>query len=235
MHIHYRLILSLSFLIMLLVLSTFIVSVGETVKPIFKTGDYFIYRMKVTSSGEGKTYSGEATFRLEVIYMDKFKVGYMMNLTSVKGDDNIVNFIYRMIPPTGSIGVCGISMGPEEITALSESYCVSPSYSGEYRKTFKSSFGVSKQTATFKYVKGVLLSAIVETELYLGSYYKTTINIDLIETSVPGLITSIYHVWLIVGITVGIIGVVIALGIKIINKRKIKPPQPTTPAPTSSL
>jgi hypothetical protein len=92
-----------------------------------------------------------------------------------------------------------------------------------------------KMTATAKYKNGVLISGTMEYESSMG---KSSINVELVETSIsgliPGLITSWWS-WIIIGAV--IVAVVVILLVLVLKKLR-KPIQPTpvpppTPPPTT--
>jgi hypothetical protein len=100
-------------------------------------------------------------------------------------------------------------------------FFVDPSYSGDYSNSTE--MGAVKATATAKYKNGVLISGTMEYESSMGKY---SISIELVETSIPGLITSWWSSIVIVAV-VAAVGVILLV---LVLKKLRKPIQPT-PAP----
>lgn len=112
-------------------------------------------------------------------------------------------------------------------------FFVDPSYSGDYSNSTEVWGG--KLTVTAKYKNGVLISGTMEYESSMG---KSFINVELVETNIPGLIPGLitsWWSWIIIGAV--IVAVVVILLVLVLKKLR-KPIQPTpvpppTPPPTT--
>jgi hypothetical protein len=193
---------------------------AETPQPIYKVGDYFTYKVKATTTSLNGTCTIEFDVKIVVTSIDYPYVYYNYTYTNIKTSGNC--------PSEGTPLEGASSTGLSRIDAKPELpylyFFVDPSYSGDYSNSTEEE-GV-KATATFKYKNGVLISATVEYESSMGKY---SISIELVETSIPGLITSWWS-WIIIG---AVIAAVVVILLVLVLKKLRKPIQPTpVPPPT---
>lgn len=202
---------------------------AETPQPIYKVGDYFTYKAKGTITSQNTTCTIELNMKIVVTRIEYPYVYYNITYTNIKTSGNCPS---EGIPSEGytTTDHSKIDVKPEGPYLY---FLVDPSYSGDYSNSTEM-WGV-KMTATAKYKNGVLISGTMEYESSMG---KSSINVELVETSIsgliPGLITSWWS-WIIIGAV--IVAVVVILLVLVLKKLR-KPIQPTpvpppTPPPTT--
>jgi hypothetical protein len=114
---------------------------------------------------------------------------------------------------------------------------VDPSYSGPFQTSTTSPLGLYGGTSasmSYKYNKGVLISATIEismsgsTPMFSGQM-KMTVKLNLIETSVPWLISDNIMWGIIIGVIAAVAVAAVAVTLYIIKRRKAlaQPPQPS--------
>ena len=114
---------------------------------------------------------------------------------------------------------------------------VDPSYSGPFQTSTTSSYGPyggASASMSYKYNKGVLISATIEISMsgsmpMFSGQMKMTVKLNLIETSVLGLISDNVMWWIIIGVIVAVVIAVVAVTLYIIKRRKAlaQPAQPS--------
>lgn len=188
-----------------------ITTVIEAKQPVYKPGDHFVYRVDMSFSNETFKCTVKFTVKIIITKIEWPYVTYTVTIRDVSTDCPEQAYI----PSEGetTTETIRIDMPPSESFKL----FVDPSYSGEFKQT-----GYFDISANYK--NGVLISGKIKYKVF---DVETTININLIDTSVPGLITPWYLIFIIIGaiIAVGVIVVIIIL------KKARKPPQPTPPPP----
>jgi len=208
---------------------------AETPQPIYKVGDYFTYKAKRTTTSRDETCTIEFNGKIVVTSIEYPYVYYNITYTNIKTSGNC---------PSGGIfsegyTTTGLSRIDVKPVGPGLDYFVDPSYSGDYSNSTEM-WGV-KMTATAKYKNGVLISGTME---YESSMVKSSISIELVETSIsglipgsielvetsiPGLITSWWS-WIII---VAVIAAVVVILLVLVLKKLRKPIQPTpVPPPT---
>jgi hypothetical protein len=187
---------------------------------VYKVGDYFTYKEKDTITSQNGTCTIEYNAKIVVTRIDYPYVYYNITYTNIKTSGNCPP---ELIPSEGYTITrqWRIDVKPEG-TWLP--YFVDPSYSGDY--SYSTEMWGVKATATAKYKNGVLISGTVE---YESSMEKSSINAELVETSVPGLLIPLW-------IRVLIVAVIIVVGVTVfilIIKKSKSPPHTTPVAPYS--
>jgi len=193
---------------------------AETPQPIYKVGDYFTYKAKGTTTSQNGTCTIELNLKIVVTRIEYPYVNYNITYTNIKTSGNCPP---ELIPSEGytTTGLSRIDVKPEGPYLY---FFVDPSYSGDYSNSTEM-WGV-KKTATAKYKNGVLISGTME---YESSMEKSSISIELVETSIPGLITSWWS-WIIIG---AVVAAVVVILLVLVLKKLRKPIQPTpVPPPT---
>jgi hypothetical protein len=188
---------------------------------VYKVGDYFTYKVKRTIENQGETCTIEFNVKIVVTRIEYPYVYYNITHTNIKTSGNCPP---KEIPSEGyKITLFDrIDVKPEDLFPCLY-FFVDPSYSGDYSNSTKM-WGV--KTVTAKYKNGVLISGTVE---YESSMEKYSISIELVETSVPGLLIPLW-------IRVLIVAVIIVVGVTVfilIIKKSKSPPHTTPVAPYS--
>ena len=205
--------------LLVLVFLTVPVLLAESTQPVYKVGDYFIYNFKIT--GPSGTCTIKYNVKIVVTRIEYPYVYYSATRTNIETSGNCPP---ELIPSEGytTTGRDRIDVGPEKIE--SGLFFVDPSYSGDY--SYSTEREDVKVTGKVKYKNGVLISG---TEEYESSMGKLSINVELVETSVPGLLITLW-------IRVLIVAVIIVVGVTVfilIIKKSKSPPHTTPVAPYS--
>jgi hypothetical protein len=114
---------------------------------------------------------------------------------------------------------------------------VDPSYSGTFHTSTTYSSG-QYDSMSYKYNKGVLISATYEISMVFiaqarfEGQIKETVKLNLIETSVPGLISDNIMWWIIIGIIVAVVVTVVVVTLYIVMRRRKALVQPAPPSVT---
>jgi hypothetical protein len=227
--------------ILLIFLSLTNVSV-EATQPVYKVGDYFVYKLEETVTGTitgtptatSISCSLEANMRVEITKIELPYVYAKGNAKNVK--------ITGECPPGTSLPKEGesteMSYKIDEKPSTEPKLFVDPSYSGPFQTSTTSPVGLyggMSSSMSYKYNKGVLISATIEISMsgsapMLSGQIKMTVKLNLIETSVPGLISDIIMWWIIIGVIIAVVVAVVAVTFYIIKRRKAlaQPAQPST-------
>jgi hypothetical protein len=231
----------LVFLSILLVFLSLINVSGEATQPVYKVGDYFVYKLEETVTGTitgtptatSISCSFEANMRVEITKID-------LPYVYAKGIARNVK-ITGECPPGTSLPKEGetqeMSYKIDEKPSAEPKLFVDPSYSGPFQTSTTSPLGPYGETSasiSYKYNKGVLISATIEismsgsTPMFSGQM-KMTVKLNLIETSVPGLISDNIIWWIIIGVIAAVAVAAVAVTLYIIKRRKAlaQPPQPS--------
>jgi len=212
-------------LLLLLALVIFTITVGETQQPAYKPGDYFVYKVKVTTISANLTCTIDASIRIEITEINLPRVYYSGVIKDVKTTGECPP---GTTPSPGNFtSSARIDVKPEE---ASDIFFIDPSYTGEYKNSTESALGTT--TISFKYSKGVLISGSIDMDM--GVMGKSSIKIDLLESSVQGLLPATYEVYLVL-VIIGVILATIILALVYIYRKIISPPSSQTPpTPTPS-
>jgi hypothetical protein len=204
--------LLLVFLSILLVFLNLTIVTGETPQPIYKVGDYFVY--KVTFSDSAGVCSGEATIRLQITNIKYPYVYARQKISDVKISGSLCSGLSSFLPPPSEEDVSfRIDEKPSTQQPFFEPF-VDPSYSGTYQ--ISSPYGTGELSS--KYYNGVLISAEIKTN-FAGINLSS--NINLVDTSVPGLISGNINIMLIIiVIIISVVVAVIAVTLFIIMRRR---------------
>jgi len=206
-------------LLLALVIFTTII-VGETQQLAYKPGDYFVYKVKMTTISANLTCTIEASIRIEIAEINLPRVYYNGVIKDVKTSGECPP---GSIPSPGNFtGSARIDVKPEE---ASDIFLIDPSYSGEYKNSTESALGTT--TISFKYSRGVLISGSIDMDM--GVMGKSSIKIDLVESSVQGLIPRFYGVYLVI-VIIGLILATLIVALVYIYRR-ITRPSPTSRPP----
>ncbi len=226
--------------ILLLFLSLTNVSV-EAAQPVYKVGDYFVYKLEETVTGTitgtptatSISCSLEANMRVEITKIDLPYVYAKGIAKNVKTSGEC--------PPGTSLPKEGetqeMSYKIDEKPSAEPKLFVDPSYSGPFQTSTTSPlgpYGGTSASISYKYNKGVLISATIEISMsgsmpMFSGQMKMTVKLNLIETSVPGLISDNIMWWIIIGVIVAVVIAAVAVTLYIIRRRKAlaQPAQPS--------
>jgi hypothetical protein len=191
---------------------------AETPQPIYKVGDYFTYKAKGTIASQNATCTIELNMKIVVTRIEYPYVNYNITYTNIKTSGNCPP---ELIPSEGYTITdhSKIDVKPEGPYLY---FLVDPSYSDDYSNSTE--MWGAKVTATAKYKNGVLISGTMEYESSMGKY---SISIELVETSIPGLIPGLitsWWSWIIIG---AVIAAVVVILLVLVFKKLRKPIQPT--------
>jgi hypothetical protein len=231
----------LVFLSILLVFLSLINVSGEATQPVYKVGDYFVYKLEETVTGTitgtptatSISCSIEANMRVEITKIDLPYVYAKGNAKNVK--------ITGECPAGTSLPKEGetqeMSYKIDEKPSAEPKLFVDPSYSGPFQTSTTSPlgpYGGASASMSYKYNKGVLISATIEISMsgsmpMFSGQMKMTVKLNLIETSVPGLISDNIIWWIIIGVIAAVAVAAVAVTLYIIKRRKAlaQPPQPS--------
>jgi hypothetical protein len=231
----------LVFLSILLVFLSLINVSGEATQPVYKVGDYFVYKLEETVTGTitgtptatSISCSFEANMRVEITKIDLPYVYAKGNAKNVK--------ITGECPAGTSLPKEGetqeMSYKIDEKPSAEPKLFVDPSYSGPFQTSTTSPlgpYGGASASMSYKYNKGVLISATIEISMsgsmpMFSGQMKMTVKLNLIETSVPGLISDNIMWWIIIGVIAAVAVAAVAVTFYIIKRRKAlaQPPQPS--------
>jgi hypothetical protein len=234
--------LPLVFLSILLVFLSLTNVSGEVAQPVYKVGDYFVYKFEgtvtATATAAGNvtsiSCSFEANMRVEITKID-------LPYVYAKGIARDVKITGECPPGTFSPPKEGesteMSYKIDEKPSTEPKLFVDPSYSSPFQ-TFTTSpygpYGGMSASISHKYNKGVLISATMEISMsgsmpMFSGQMKMTVKLNLIETNVPGLISDNIMWWIIIGVIVAVVIAVVAVTLYIIKRRKAlaQPAQPS--------
>jgi hypothetical protein len=222
--------------ILLIFLSLTYVS-GEAAQPVYKVGDYFVYKFEGAVTGTATaagnvtsiSCSFEGNMRVEITKID---LPYVYS----KGIARNVKIIGECPPGTFSPPKEGesteMSHKIDEKPSTEPNLFVDPSYSGPFQTSTTSPYGPYggiSASISYKYNKGVLISATIEISMsgsmpmfseQISGQMKISLKLNLIETSVPGLISDNIMWWIIIGVIVAVVIAVVAVTLYIIKRRK---------------
>jgi len=213
----------------------------EAAQPVYKVGDYFVYKLEETVTGTitgtptatSISCSFEANMRVEIT---------KINLPYVYAKENAKNVkIAGECPPGTSLPKEGetqeMSYKIDEKPSAEPKLFVDPSYSGPFQTSTTSPlgpYGGASASMSYKYNKGVLISATIEISMsgsmpMFSGQIKMTVKLNLIETSVSGLISDNIMWWIIIGVIAAVAVAAVAVTLYIIKRRKAlaQPPQPS--------
>jgi hypothetical protein len=224
-----RAILQLVFLSTLLIFLSLTNVPGQTPQPIYKVGDYFVYKVEATVIGNGMSCSVEWTSKYNITKIDFPYVYVRQIITDVKISGTCPPD-YR--PPTSGT-VRDINFRIDKKPSESPQTFVDPSYSGTFQTSTTAPSGtyssITYSSITYKYSKGVLISG--SSEVVLGKV-KISFKFNLIETSVPGLISDNIIWWIIIGVIVAVVVTVVIVTLYIVMRRRKALVQPAPPSVT---
>ena len=213
------------FLLLFLVFSIMPVTfIAEVPQPVYRAGDYFTYKAKISYTIQNQTCTIEFTYRIDIIRVESPIVYYNETYKDVKISDQCPSIPIR----NGTISrSTSIDKKPGE--AVEIVFLVDPSYSGEYRNSTQDPYTGAKSDLLLKYSKGVLLSGSGNYDY--GVQGKGSIIVELIDSSVAEfkpLPPIPLYLWIIIGVVVlgAVAGVVFY-----ISRRQKGIPQPTPPQP----
>lgn len=201
-------------------------------QPVYKVGDYFVYKFNVTGVRGEQSCSKEITARLEIAKIDLPYVEYKVIAKGLKVKEPcpsgpIENLLKQFSPEEGEFQQKNrIDVRPNVLKEFPPLF-VDP----DYTTTLETSTSTSALNFTttvkvsVKYNKGILINLNFIWDF--GQMGKATLNLNLIETSVAGLLQTPttaptpaffdYLLWLIIGL---IIAVIAGLTYFLIKKRK---------------
>jgi hypothetical protein len=223
-----RAILQLVFLSTLLIFLSLTNVPGQTTQPIYKVGDYFVYKVELAVTGY-YSCSWEATIRVEITKIDFPYVDAKIITRNVKTSGSCPYlFLQLPSPPNEGEGETSFRIDKKpSIEQIALPPLVDPSYSTTFQTSTTTSYGTS--IASYKYNKGVLISENLE---IAEKDYKVSLKINLIETSVPGLISDNIMWWIIIGVIIAVVVTVVIVTLYIIMRRRKALAPPTPPSVT---
>jgi hypothetical protein len=227
--------------ILLIFLSLTYVS-GEAAQPVYKVGDYFVYKFEEAVTGTATaagnvtsiSCSFEANMRVEITKID---LPYLY----AKGIARNVKITGECPPGTFSSPKEGetqeMSYKIDEKPSTEPKLFVDPSYSGPFQTSTTSPYkpyGGMSASMSYKYNKGVLISATIEISMsgtmpMFSGQMKMTVKLNLIETSVPGLISDNIMWRIVIGVIAAVAVAAVTVTLYIIKRRKAlaQPAQPS--------
>jgi hypothetical protein len=197
---------------------------GETPQPIYKVGDYFVYKAEATVTGGGKSCSWEETIRLEITEIDLPYVYAREIIRDVKISGQCPSGIS---PPKEGVENVDFRIDKKPSESLGQPF-VDPSYSGTFQTSTTAPYG-TYFSMSYKYNKGVLISGSAELVI---EGIKSSVKINLIETSVPGLISDNIIWWIIIGVIIAVVVTVVIVTLYIVMRRRKALVQPAPPSVT---
>jgi hypothetical protein len=243
-----RAILQLVFLSTLLIFLSLTNVPGQTPQPIYKVGDYFVYKLEETVTGTftatgtvtGISCSLEADIRVNITKIDLPYVYAKGNVKNVKTSGECPTVPGLPPFPTESV-LPETSFRIDEKPSAEPKLFVDPSYSGPFQTSTTSPYGPyggMSASMSYKYNKGVLISATIEMSMsgtspsYSGQI-KLFMKINLVETSVPGLISDNIIWWIIIGVIIAVVVTVVIVTLYIVMRRRkaLAPPAPPSVTP----
>jgi Zn finger protein HypA/HybF involved in hydrogenase expression len=248
--------LPLVFLSILLVFLSLTNVSGEATQPVYKVGDYFVYKLEETVTGaitgtiKVPTVTGAITGTITgtptaTSISCSFEANWRVEITKIDLPYVYAKRIYKNVKITGECQH-GIVSPPKEGDIEELSYkinekpsaepklFVDPSYSGTFHTSTTYPSG-QYDTMSYKYNKGVLISATYEISMVFiaqamfEGQIKETVKLNLIETSVPELISDNIMWWIIIGVIAAVAVAAVAVTLYIIKRRKTlaQPAQPS--------
>ncbi|MFZ8849148.1 MAG: zinc-ribbon domain-containing protein [Thermoproteota archaeon] len=218
--------------ILLIFLSLTYVS-GEAAQPVYKVGDYFVYKFEGAVTGTATaagnvtsiSCSFEGNMRVEITKIDLpyvYAKGIARNV-KITGECPPGTF-----PPPNGGESTEMSYKIDEKPSTEPKLFVDPSYSGPFQTSTTSPYGPyggASASMSYKYNKGVLISATIEISMsgsmpMFSGQMKMTVKLNLIETSVPGLISDNIMWWIIIGVIAAVAVAAVTVTLYIIKRRK---------------
>jgi hypothetical protein len=167
-------------LLILIYVSTIPITITGDIQPIYRPGDYFIYRLVVEEIEGGFSCRAEAKIKINIARIDHPVVVYNATFFGVNGTGKCTSYI----PPLNYSTIEEHEVNVYPNSTMGILYLVHSSYSGEYTNTV-----VSEQynvTISSKYKNGVLTRGYMALSYWHGAVM--LIEVELIDTSVKELL-----------------------------------------------
>ncbi len=200
---------SVTLLLLFSILTTPSIIVGNTT-PVYKPGDYFVYSVVFEETIQGEYCRVEFKYRLDITRVEYPVVEYNASYIDVKSSGTCPSSL-----PTGKYSyVARVDLYPN--STESDIFLVNPSYSGEYKNTTMGELATG--TLVLNYNSGVLTSGSIHIDAgYIGDQ---SIKIELVESSIKGLVNRGESINPLLWITTVIIVLVVVIGVYFLHARK---------------
>ena len=215
-------------LLLVLLLLLLPVLVAETPRPIYRAGDYFVYRVIYRISNQTSTICAIDSSLLLVVRVVEYPYVYfdvIVKEVEASGDCPLFRPLFREDLLREGVRETVVERIDEKPRGAVLRFFVDPSYSGTY--TYSEALSEGNVTLRAIYERGVLISAVLEMR---GPGWEVYTSFELVKTTVPGLLTPLWIRVLLIAVIVTVGAVV---SVVIITKGSASPLQSATQPPTT--